>query len=386
MPTADTRDTRLPRIVGAACLIGVLLLIIRVNSPEASAGKEQLFDALTANTWCDKSAEYNKSLLPRTRRRYTFRKDGAYEWMHASDAIEGEGAGVWNMQQTTDNGGILLLDSGDMWRFTIPQDNLLALEALTLDACESLVYEGSQTSDALPEIASSPLVQRIAAHRWFKTDDFDLFRLPTTIIFRANGEYVAEFRYGECDYTGYWSLRDQKIIKEVPAEHCDSRNTGVTYFSGGSPVQFDGDTAVFAGAMYSKQEDMTRGIIWSDLGSRGMLEMRITYRKPIQYGAKNTLHVALKNGGSTDLTLQTFRVTEQQYQWGTDSFSAIEGKERTTLVSADLSSVALGAGEAHTFSLDVTFVERGDVQVRFMVDFSDHKRTYKRSQRGMLSL
>lgn len=344
------------------------------NVTESNLEKEDLFKQLTKNSWCDKSAENSKSLLAPTRKNYSFKGVGSYAWSHFSDYPEGGGSGKWNFQKTTEGGGIIFLDSGDVLRFTLNKGGSLSLEAIVLDACEPLNGSSDYSSDKLPKVEPSAVFKQITADSWYKTNDFDLFRLPSKIELKSNGEYVAEFNNGECSYTGFWSLRSNQIIRHIPAENCDFRTIGKPSFHS-YKAKLDGDTIVFEGALYSANQNQKTGTIWSDLRYGGVAEMKITYQRPIQSGAKNTLNVELKNASSDNLTFKNFIISQEQYKRTNDSYNA--GSTKNTLAGQNFTSLVLIPGQVYSFPLDVTFSGSEEIGVTVEANFEGKTQPYR---------
>lgn len=344
------------------------------NVTESNLEKEDLFKQLTKNSWCDKSAENSKSLLAPTRKNYSFKGDGSYTWSHFSDYPEGGGSGKWNFQKTTEGGGIIFLDSGDVFRFTLNKSGSLSLEAMVLDICEPLNGSSNYSSNNLPKIEPSAVFKQITASPWYKTNDFDLFRLPSKIELKSNGEYVAEFNNGECSYTGFWSLRSKQIIRQVPAENCDFRTLGKPSFHS-YEVKLDGDTIVFESALYGANQNQNTGTIWSDLRYSGVAEMKITYQRPIQNGVKNTFNVELKNVSAGNLTFKNFVISQEQYKRTNDSYNATGAK--STLANQNFTSLVLAPGQIYSFPLDVTFSGSGEIGVTIEANFEGKTQPYR---------
>lgn len=353
------------------------------NVTKSNLEKEDLFKQLTKNSWCNKSAENSKSLLAPTRKNYSFKGDGSYTWSHFSDYPEGGGSGNWNFQKTTEGGGIIFLDSGDVLRFTLNKDGSLSLEAMVLDACEPLSGSSDYSSDKLPKVEVEPSVvfKQITANSWYKTNDFDLVRLPSKIELKSNGEYVAEFNNGECSYTGFWSLRSNQIIRQVPAENCDFRTIGKPSFHS-YKAKLDGDTIVFEGALYSANQNQKTGTMWSDLRYSGVAEMKITYQRPIQSGVKNMLNVELKNVSSDNLTFKNFVISQEQYKRTNDSYNTVGSK--SILARQNFTSLVLASGQVYSFPLDVTFSGSGEIGVIIEANFEGKTQPYRGSESYVL--
>lgn len=346
----------------------------QTNILENNLGKEDLSKKLTINTWCNKSAENSQSLLAPTQKNYSFKNDGTYNWSHFSDYPEGGGSGNWNFQKTTEDGGIIFLDSGDVIRFFLNKNGTLSLEAMVLDACEPLNISDNYSADKLPKVEPSTLFKQITTNSWYKTNDFDLFRLPSKIELKSNGKYVAEFNADECSYTGFWSLRSNQIIRQVPSDNCDFRTKGKPSFNS-YQVKLDRNTIVFEGALYSAIQNPKAGIIWSDLRYSGVVEMKITYQRPIQAGVKNMFNVELKNVSSDNLTFKNFIISQEQYKRTSDSYNAVGSKN--TLMSQNFSSLVLAPGKVHSFPLEVTFSGTGEVGITIEVNFEDKTQPYR---------
>lgn len=346
----------------------------QTNTSENALEKEDIFKKLTSNTWCNKSAENSQSLLAPTRKNYSFKNDGTYNWSHFSDYPEGGGSGNWNFQKTTEGGGIIFLDSGDVIKFSLNKNGTLSLEAMVLDVCEPQNTSGNYSSDKLPKIETSPVFKQITANNWFKTNDFDLFRLPSKVVLKPNGEYIAEFNTGECSYTGSWSLRSNQIIRQVPADNCDFRTKGKSSFYS-YDVKLEKDIMIFEGALYGATQNQKTGAIWSDLRYSGVAEMKIAYQKPIQTGVKNMFNVELKNVSSSNLTFKNFVISQEQYKRTNDSYNAVGAK--STLASQNFPSLVLAPGQVYNFPLEVTFSGNGEIGITIEANFEGKTQPYR---------
>ena len=167
------------------------------QSTPSDSSKANLFDKLTANSWCNKSDISGESMLAPTAKNYTFSKNGTYKWSHFSDYPEGSGQGNWNFEANDTDSGIIFLSSGDAWGFVIKGDRI-SLTGERLGKCDPISGNGnSYTFDSLPKVNRSDLFNNLTSQKWKKTNELDLFRLPTDIEFQPNGKYVAIFNNGE---------------------------------------------------------------------------------------------------------------------------------------------------------------------------------------------
>lgn len=373
-----------------AIVVGVVILknkpplsqTKQFNVSESNLEKEDLFKQLTKNSWCNKSETAGFSGgLPPTSKNYTFNANGTYKWSHFSDYPEGGGSGSWNFQKTTEGGGIIFLDSGDVLRFTLNKGGSLSLESMVLDACGSLIVSSGYSSDKLPKVEPSALFKQVTANSWYKTNDFDLFRLPSKIELKSNGEYVAEFNNGECSYIGFWSLRSKQIVRQIPAENCDFRTIGEPSFLR-YEVKLDENTIVFESALYSINQNQKIGTIWSDSRYGGVAEMKIIYQRPIQSGVKNTFNVELKNVSKDNLTFKNFVIFQEQYNRTNDNYNATGAK--SILANQNFTSLVLIPGQVSSFPLDVTFSGSGEIGVTIEANFERKTQPYKGNESYVL--
>jgi hypothetical protein len=205
-----------------------------------AADRDALFAKLTASTWCNRARVSAPERLAPSAIRYTLSSDGAYDLIQSSDYVEREGAGSWNFTATTPDGGMLFLDNGDAIRFHFVAADVLSLDFKPMDACQALTATGNAAG--LPKVKGSALFTALVSGTWYLNGDRDLVFQPTSIRYRADGTFTADFRYGECSESGSWSLQDGQVTLQRPLQGCNPRPNpqGLTLWSYAMRLQGNG--------------------------------------------------------------------------------------------------------------------------------------------------
>lgn len=337
---------------------------------------QKVFDRLTANVWCNKEEVKGVQLLAPTSKRYTFRRDGTYDYSHVSDYPEEQGAGNWNFQRTSQDSGLISLSSGELLSFAL-HGNRLQLADMTLSACEPNADEGKKHTIAnLPRIELDSVASRLTATTWRKAnDDFDLYRMPTSVEFIRDARYHAIFRNGQCSFSGTWSLRkgsNNNLIRAVPENSCDERGKTKpsTYWSG---ARFEDGALIFDGSLYVRPSDLSsKGREWKLLYNN--LSMTLEFTTPIRSGVTNTFTIQLKNIGGEALVIKSLSVLEMPIAAKADYYTAKKGER--LLRRIELSSMVLDPGKSQTWTTPLTFSAVGKDFVTFLIDYAGATQPY----------
>ncbi|OGM24600.1 hypothetical protein A2962_01430 [Candidatus Woesebacteria bacterium RIFCSPLOWO2_01_FULL_39_61] len=355
------------------------------SQPTASSlDKGTLFDKLTANTWCNKDDISGKSMLAPTAKNYAFTKNGTYKWSHFSDYPEGSGQGNWNFEASGSDSGVIFLSSGDAWGFVIKSDRI-SLAGERLGKCEAITDSGNTyTADNLPRVNTSDLFNKLTAKKWKKTNDLDLFRLPTEIEFLKDGKYVANFNNGECSQAGLWSLREGQTHREEPVKDCDFRSKGENY-SINSEVKLDGDLLVFESSLYAPTEyPSEQGLIWSDLRYSNKIVMKIKYKRPIKSGVSNVFDIELTNVSKENAVLKSLSISQTPYKRTNDGFTT-DGEVKV-LATENFQNIDLTSGQSRELTKNITFTGSGESELKINVNFEGKTQPYNGYESYVLKL
>jgi len=212
-----------------------------------SSNRNDLFNKLTANTWCNKSDVRKSNMLADTYKNYFFNKNGTYKWTHFSDYLEGSGQGNWNFEVNSVNSGIIFLSSGDTFGFVVKYNRILLADEI-LEKCGAIEDNTkTYTASTLPEIDTSLTFKKLTESKWHITNRYDLSTLPTEIEFLNDGRYIENFDNGKCSQSGLWSLNKDQLYRENPIKNCQPDSGHFTK----SSVKFDSELLILNEETYS---------------------------------------------------------------------------------------------------------------------------------------
>jgi len=392
-------------LVGTVALLALVAFIYRAHpngvssnrqqSEELSLEAEEMFQKLTANSWCNKEemARNRREEFPPTRKNYTFKRDGTYEWSHFSDVPEGNGAGKWNFKKTTQGGGVIFLDSGDVLRFSLNTDNTLSLETIetmVLDQCEPVENQsGAYSSSTLPPVKPSAFFDRIIATKWVKANEFDLLTVPSQVQFFGDGQYTLWYRNGECAEQGFWSLRETHIKRRnFTNNRCDFRDTENSQsYSYDYPIRFSDELLIFENNPYMAEDgSLDTGIIWTDFSGYGGLILKIVYDRPLQSGTAARFNIEIRKplDDPPGLLLKSFSISQEQFEKTDSGFIAVDDEK--ILSSINLSSLPLNKGGVYTKTIEVAFEGEGEFGIIFKLDAENKYQPYNFREQYVLSL
>jgi len=169
---------------------------------------DDVFARLTATSWYDEVACNSGDPLPPTCNRLRLSADGTFAWTADSDAIERDLSGGWNFRARDATTGVVCLEDGSVVDFALeqaaPAGGLRWARLGVLSPDEPLAGGGLRAD--LPDVTPAPLFLDLTAHAWAKTNEMDLFYLPTSFLLRRDGTFDATWRAGECAAGGTFSV------------------------------------------------------------------------------------------------------------------------------------------------------------------------------------
>jgi hypothetical protein len=339
-----------------AVTLAAMLLAACGNNPDAD--NQTLFQALTANTWCNEP-KGSSMFPPDTSKTYAFMADGNYRWSHFSDYPEGSGKGTWNWQLATTTSGVILLSEGDALSFSVESERKLLLETMELNACEALGEIKGKTAKDLPHVETSNLFKRLTANTWESTSELVAYRVPISIAYKTNGEYEATFEDG-CRFRSTWSLRDTKLFRFVPERSsCGSGSPNGGFM--GSDIEFRGPYLLDGWAFFTpRPRDQAKNVTYFYFNSG--LSGQVSYSGHLESGQAKALSVTVENRGKAERALTSIKIISQPVISTRTSIQLTGGA--TILATTDLTGVRLAPGSSHMFSIEVTPAGSGEVGIR----------------------
>lgn len=160
---------------------------------------------------------------------YQFFPDGAFIWSVISDYTESV-QGRWDYKVLSNTRGLLFLFSegnGSVLYSEFVPGNKFRLGGFLLDPIPIQQRHRSLNEETKgPDIINKTNFRNyflIAARPWKKSNTEDDDFVPTSYVFNQDGAFLARYRDGKCQHNGYWSLRKNKLLLEMPQNHCDVR-------------------------------------------------------------------------------------------------------------------------------------------------------------------
>ena len=344
------------------------------SKQEKSQTRQEIFEQLTKNSWCNKSLTAD-SLFP-DYTDYSFKPDGTYEWHEITDYTPSpSGSGRWNFEQNSAGKWILLYDTGERLPFMLNENNTITLDevqkdgSFTLDEtqllpCEAITANKRYTEATLPPIAIPPLVKArtnmLTANKWKKSNDLNLEYRPTLIEFKQNFEYKTTYRFGACENNGNWYATADAIVGKSKINTCDQRDP--TYAEGFAATILDNGFLLLGDDLYVPENSpLTKGIIWNVPGYSDVVNIKIEYDMPIKASVANTFDVEITNVAdlkqTRPLTLQRFSLTHEYIQnYRAENNTIAQVKE---IAAKNLENKILLPGETYRFFIEAIFPQIG---------------------------
>jgi hypothetical protein len=363
--------------------------VCRQGTPAIDA---DVFARLTATTWLDAGrCGANSDPLPPTCNRLRLAGDGTYDWSATSDYPERAQSGTWNFFARDVDGGIVCLDDGSVVDFALSATGKLAWGMLGELAPDSPLGGGSRT--ALPTVSVAPLFMALIEHDWRKTNEIDVYSQPTGFSLSDDGTFVAEFRDGECEANGTFSLiKDRTELQLWPRASpnaCDLRGGGTTanlVGSGIPPVIEDGILHLYA-ASYRDAAIQTeqRYLAFSSyLVDQAGLFVAASWDQAIRSGSQTTWAMTLHNRTARAQTVTALRLTQTPLMISGDGFTGV-GAE---LPLVDRSFTDVTIAPAGSFAVEVAFTPTatGWVMLQLEIDSADSSQPYYNNRHFILML
>jgi hypothetical protein len=288
-----------------------------------------MYDALTAPSWFVRSRCESSDRLPPTCNRVRLSGDGTYTWTAFSDYPERDQAGAWSFRARDETSGLVCLDNGSVVDVALSPTGGLRWGPLgELDPEDRL--EPGPGRDALPTISVDLLFVDLTASTWAKTNEMELYRLPTSLTLRRDGTFEAEFRGGECTASGTFSLLREETFRDSHLElwsttapnRCDTRNGGSPFVLGGLPRLEDGRLDL-GDSQYrdAANETARRYLAFSSYGNDAGLTVTATWDGALRAGAETSWEITLHSGADPQL-VSSLRIDLTPMMMTTDGFTA----------------------------------------------------------------
>lgn len=293
------------------------------------AADAAMYDALTANSWFDRSRCESSDRLPPTCNRVRLAGNGTYTWTAVSDYPERNQAGAWSFRARDATRGLVCLDNGSVVDVALSPTGGLRWGPLG-ELAPDAPLEPGPGRDALPTISVDPLFIDLTANTWAKTNEMELYRLPTSLTLRRDGTLEAEFRSGECAASGTFSLLREVTLRDSWLELwsttapniCDTRNGGSPFVLGGLP-RLEDSILDLGGAQYrdAANETAQRYLAFSSYGSDAGLTVTATWDGALRAGAETSWEITLRSGADPQ-QVSSLRIDLTPMAMTADGFTA----------------------------------------------------------------
>src|SRR5436853_269121 len=196
------------------------------NGNHSSAYQEDYFTHVSSCGW-----QFLRGQGPfREGYTYQFFPDGTFIWSVVSDYTEIV-HGRWDYKPLSSTTALLFIfaqGSGEvLYSKFVPGQKRLLLGGYLLDPIPAQHLHRSPTEDT----NHLDIINKANFNNYFlitarpckrlNMQDDDL--VPRFYAFHQDGTFLARYRDGKCEHSGYWSLRKSRLLLEMPQNHCDMR-------------------------------------------------------------------------------------------------------------------------------------------------------------------
>lgn len=327
-------------VVGVFGTFSILYPKIFLLSPQQDLTRAEIFRQLTANDWCQGGKSH-------------FDSSGSYDFFGPfTDTGISHTNGSWNFEADADGAWFLIYSSGFRQRFWLNKNGTLTLSnGGTFKACDRVKQDTNSPLEKLPiiqtPVATLKIMEKLIAHAWKGANDLNLDFKPTSITFTKNWEYVATYRYGECENKGNWYVVGNTIDIRTEENKCSSATLISLKFTDSGDLLFHRND-LFINEDFPEE----KGII--NISST-IMPLKVHYDLPIQKGVANQFNIKVTNVSTIEYpgskTLQRFLVT--------DAPMGTSFKTTSEITSIELSDRIVRPGESYEFSVPVTFKNSG---------------------------
>jgi len=357
---------------------------------------EAVYSALTATSWFDRGNCEARDPLPPTCNRVELAGDGTYSWTAFSDAPERDESGAWNFRARDATGGVICLDNGSVIDFELTPTGGLRWEPLGVLDPEAPLGRAPGRG-ALPTIAVDPFYIELTDHAWAKTDELDLYRLPTTLTLRGNGTFTAELRQGECVADGTFSLVRERNFRSsrltfwanAAPNRCDLRDGGTPYtISSGDTPRIDEDGVLhLTGTAYRDARISTerRLIAFSSYSEDAGLTVTAEWDGALRAGTATSWAISLHNNGGSPQMVSSLRIDLTPLALTGDGFTAAG----PVAIAVDRAlGFTIAPGDTLPLAGDTVFTPgpAGWTLLHIEVDSSDSRQPYRNQDSYIVEL
>jgi hypothetical protein len=336
---------------------------------------EIVFTRLTATSWYDAASCEAQDPLPPTCNRLRFSADGTYWWRAESDYVERDQSGRWNFRARDGASGIVCLDDGSVVDFLLTEPGLrwTLLGVLSPDR----VLEETGTRAGLPSIEPAPLYVALTAHPWRKTNDFDLYREPTSFTLLRNGTLQASYRDGECEHGGVFSLIADELQPRSDPNTCDMRGGGTTaqLAAANEMPWIEEGVLYFYSATYRDAAFVTeeRLLALFYYGEGGLL-VTATWQGPLRSGSAAEWSFAFRNRSDRLCSVTSLSLAMTPLVLTSDSFS-LAGDE-VVLVDRNLAGTTIEPQADFATTVSFTPSGAGWTSLEVDIEYFDDMQSY----------
>lgn len=353
----------------------------KVTQIKTTLGEDNMFEFLTKNRWQDAGCGQGGLLAP-TCTTVEFRKNGNFSWTAFSDYPERGQSGKWNLRLTEENAGIVYLSDGSVISFMREGDDLGFTISQFMPA-EDIVYELNEsqlTRDDLSIVEPSETYNKLIANPWEKSNDFDLFRIPESIVFKENGRFFASYRDGQCSHGGFWSLDHGAIphlilIPFSDTNDCDLRGYDASIAASNEWPRFQDELLIFYSSSYYNAEERIRKKVFSFDSYSGSVRVTGEYDGTFTRGVPVSVDFMFENVTDREMELGKFEIAMQNMKLVKGGLGR-DGEE-VVLLTKDYTGINLPPGKDMQDQFTIIPSVSGEyVYFTIRLDFKDVRQSY----------
>jgi len=202
---------------------------VPISQPQGNlqGNEKNSFQILTANSWrfLQGDGPFQEGY------EYRLSSDGTAAWRAISD-YQKTRTGLWNYKSDSEEDGFIFVlwsdSSTEVLYYKFGSDAQLLLAGDLLNAVTAEANESAALRSDLPDIINQRNFSdyfTLTSTVWTKTDTKDDTFVPDEYTFQADGTFLSRYRRGACEHSGHWSLKEAKLILEMPAHTCDQRGS-----------------------------------------------------------------------------------------------------------------------------------------------------------------
>ena len=332
-----------------------------------------MFDFLTSSAW-EGGGCHRGDPLPPTCVTLTFDRSGHFSWRAVSDYLERDEKGRWNFTLRDATSGVITLENGSVLDFAREEERLSFAGAGFQAAPGGVLPETSGSVEGLAELTPSALYRSLVSTPWAKTNPFDEFYEPDTLVFGRDGQLRASYRAGQCEHGGKFSVDGKSLIQVRESNACDLRGaSSVTSFIDSPRMR--GDLLAFFQSSYRPATQAEDPKLFLHDGYQDSLELRGEYGGTLARGSPVDLQLTFTNEGTIAQTLTSVEISMRALALGRGSLSTTG---QATLLASEVYQLPVQSGDSLSQSVRIVPSDRGEyVELQVVWQFKDVHQSYR---------